>query len=88
MQASSDLGVLDFDIPFASVFVIAAGTELVATIVIMASVTWQVLFVAVFSLVATKYVQVDGFSLLSFFFSSLLQVIRIVAKKTTRNCYF
>ncbi|KAL2462581.1 ABC transporter C family member 8 [Forsythia ovata] len=56
-RASSDLSVLDFDIPFAFVFVMAAVLELLATIGIMASVTWQVLFVGIFASVASKYVQ-------------------------------
>lgn len=56
-RASSDLSVLDFDIPFAYAFVIGAGIELVATIGIMASVTWQVLIVGIFAIVASKYVQ-------------------------------
>jgi len=57
-QASSDLSTLDFDIPFSIIFVIAAGIELLAIIGIMASVTWQVLVVATFAMVAAKYVQV------------------------------
>ncbi|KAL2539145.1 ABC transporter C family member 8 [Abeliophyllum distichum] len=56
-RASSDLSVLDFDIPFAFIFVMAAVLELLATIGIMASVTWQVLFVGIFASVASKYVQ-------------------------------
>lgn len=57
-QASSDLSVLDFDIPIGFSFVMAATTEIVATIFIMASVTWQVLFVGIFAMIASKYVQV------------------------------
>ncbi|CAI9767155.1 unnamed protein product [Fraxinus pennsylvanica] len=56
-RASSDLSVLDFDIPFAFVFVLASVLELLSTIGIMASVTWQVLFVGIFATVASKYVQ-------------------------------
>ncbi|KAL8458021.1 hypothetical protein ACS0TY_035774 [Phlomoides rotata] len=56
-RASSDLSVLDFDIPIAFSFVMAASTEIVATIFIMASVTWQVLFVGIFAMIASKYVQ-------------------------------
>ncbi|XP_028071000.1 ABC transporter C family member 8-like [Camellia sinensis] len=55
--ASSDLCVVDFDIPFSFAFVIAPLIESVAIIGIMASVTWQVLFVAFFATVALKYVQ-------------------------------
>ncbi|KAB5563885.1 hypothetical protein DKX38_003939 [Salix brachista] len=56
-RASSDLSVLDFDIPFAFIFVAAPLTELLATLGIMASVTWQVLIAAVLAMAASKYVQ-------------------------------
>ncbi|KAM0065996.1 putative ABC-type xenobiotic transporter [Helianthus debilis subsp. tardiflorus] len=56
-RASSDLSVIDFDIPFSFAYVAASGIELLAMICIMASVTWQVLIVAIFGLVATKYAQ-------------------------------
>ena len=58
-QASSDLSILDFDIPFSIIFVVSGATELLTTIGIMASVTWQVLIVAILAIVAAKYVQVD-----------------------------
>lgn len=57
-QASSDLSVLDFDLPIGFSFVMASLIEILATIAIMASVTWQVLFVGIFAMVASKYVQV------------------------------
>ncbi|KAK1577081.1 hypothetical protein Q3G72_018839 [Acer saccharum] len=56
-QVSSDLSVLDFDIPFSIVFVAAAGIEILVTIGIMTFVTWQVLIVAILAMVAVKYVQ-------------------------------
>ncbi|KAL7180929.1 hypothetical protein ACSBR1_039900 [Camellia fascicularis] len=56
-EASSDLCVVDFDIPFSFAFVVAPLIESVTIIGIMASVTWQVLFVAFFATVASKYVQ-------------------------------
>ncbi|KAJ6389507.1 hypothetical protein OIU77_027769 [Salix suchowensis] len=56
-RASSDLSVLDFDIPFAFIFVAAPLTELLATLGIMASVTWQVLIAAFLAMAASKYVQ-------------------------------
>ncbi|KAL8043325.1 hypothetical protein ABFX02_09G113300 [Erythranthe guttata] len=56
-RASSDLSVLDFDIPIGFAFVMAALTEMLVTIGIMASVTWQVLFVGIFAMVSSKYVQ-------------------------------
>ncbi|XP_010545620.1 PREDICTED: ABC transporter C family member 8 [Tarenaya hassleriana] len=56
-RASSDLSAVDFDIPFSFIFVVAPIIELIATILIMASVTWQVIIVALLAMVATKYVQ-------------------------------
>ncbi|PHT86215.1 ABC transporter C family member 8 [Capsicum annuum] len=56
-RASSDLSVLDYDIPFSYAFVMAAGMELLATIGIMASVTWQVLLVGIIATVGSKFVQ-------------------------------
>ncbi|CAL5374959.1 unnamed protein product [Camellia sinensis] len=56
-RVSSDLCVVDFDIPFSFSFVVAPLIESVTIIGIMASVTWQVLFVALFAIVASKYVQ-------------------------------
>ncbi|KAE7999130.1 hypothetical protein FH972_003600 [Carpinus fangiana] len=56
-RASSDLSILDFDIPFAVIFVVATCAELLATVGIMASVTWQVLIAAIFAFIATIYVQ-------------------------------
>ncbi|XP_047960012.1 LOW QUALITY PROTEIN: ABC transporter C family member 8-like [Salvia hispanica] len=56
-RASSDLSVLDFDIPMAFQFVLAASVEIVSTIGIMAYVTWQVLIVGLFAIVSSKYIQ-------------------------------
>lgn len=56
-RASSDLSVVDFDVPYSIIFVAASGMEIVTTIGIMASVTWQVLIVAIPAMIATKYVQ-------------------------------
>ncbi|XP_057976942.1 ABC transporter C family member 8 [Malania oleifera] len=56
-RASSDLSVLDFDIPFSMIFVLAAGLELLTSIGIMASITWQVLIVAILAMLGTKYIQ-------------------------------
>ncbi|GKA71198.1 putative ABC-type xenobiotic transporter [Tanacetum coccineum] len=56
-RASSDQSVIDFDIPFSIAYVIGAGIEILATIAIMASVTWQVLIVAIIAVAASKYAQ-------------------------------
>ncbi|CBI35971.3 unnamed protein product, partial [Vitis vinifera] len=69
-RASSDFSVVDFDIPFSIIFVVAAGLELITTIGIMASVTWQVLFVAIFAMVTANYVQ-------GYYLASARELIRI-----------
>ncbi|KAI4324776.1 hypothetical protein MLD38_030232 [Melastoma candidum] len=69
-RASSDFSILDFDIPFAIVYVISAGTELLAALAVMASVTWQVLVVAIFAMVSSKYIQ-------EYYFKSARELIRI-----------
>ena len=60
LQASSDLSILDFDIPFSIIFVVASGLELLSIIGVTASITWPVLIVAIFAIVAVYYVQVDN----------------------------
>ncbi|CAN6707296.1 unnamed protein product [Malus baccata var. baccata] len=57
IRASSDLSILDFDVPFSMIFIVSAGIELLTTIGIMASVTWQVLIVGILAMVAANYVQ-------------------------------
>ncbi|XLU29539.1 hypothetical protein S245_065605, partial [Arachis hypogaea] len=52
--ASSDLSILYLDIPYSITFV---AIEIVVIIGIMASVTWQVLIVAIPATLASKYVQ-------------------------------
>ncbi|KAI3979583.1 hypothetical protein MKX01_001775 [Papaver californicum] len=69
-RVSSDLSVLDFDIPFSVAFVIAASLEIVGTVCIMASVTWPVLIVAVLAMAAVKYVQ-------GYYLASARELIRI-----------
>ncbi|GFP92052.1 ABC transporter c family member 8 [Phtheirospermum japonicum] len=49
-RASPDLSVLDFDIPLGFSFVMVVLTEVLATIGIMACVTWQVLFLGIFAM--------------------------------------
>ncbi|OIW11853.1 hypothetical protein TanjilG_31603 [Lupinus angustifolius] len=57
IRASSDLSILDFDIPYSVLFVASVTIEVLVTIGIMASVTWQVLIVAIPAMIASKYVQ-------------------------------
>lgn len=69
-RVSSDLSILDFDIPFATAFVIAGGMETIVMILIMATVTWPVLIVGFLVLVVSKYVQ-------SYYLASAREIIRI-----------
>ncbi|XP_019082613.1 PREDICTED: ABC transporter C family member 8-like [Camelina sativa] len=69
-RASSDLNVLDFDIPFAFIFVVAPVVELVAALIIMTYVTWQVIIIALLALAATKVVQ-------DYYLASARELIRI-----------
>ena len=62
MQASSDLSILDFDVPYTMTFVISGTIEVVATIVIMIMVTWQVVLVAVPVVIVLLYIQVNTIS--------------------------
>ncbi|XP_058723952.1 ABC transporter C family member 8-like [Vicia villosa] len=56
-RASSDLSILDFDIPYSITFVLCVALEILVIICIMVSVTWQVLIVAVPAMVASIYIQ-------------------------------
>jgi len=58
LQASSDLSILDFDIPYSITFVVSVAIEILVTLSVMVLVTWPVLIVAVPAIVASKYVQV------------------------------
>nr|GEW24687.1 retrovirus-related Pol polyprotein from transposon TNT 1-94 [Tanacetum cinerariifolium] len=62
--SSIDLSVLDFDIPFSFDFLVTYAIELVTIIIVMASVTWQVLIVGIFATIATKYFKVRDASYL------------------------
>uniref|UniRef100_A0ACD5ZSK9 Uncharacterized protein n=1 Tax=Avena sativa TaxID=4498 RepID=A0ACD5ZSK9_AVESA len=56
-RASSDLSILDFDIPYSMAFVATGGIEVVTTVLVISTVTWQVLIVAVPVAIAMVYVQ-------------------------------
>ncbi|KAI5445048.1 ATP-binding cassette sub- C member 8, variant 3 [Lathyrus oleraceus] len=56
-RASSDLSILDFDIPSCITIVASVALEILVIICIMVSVTWQVLIVAVPAMVASLYIQ-------------------------------
>ncbi|BAT98418.1 hypothetical protein VIGAN_09207300 [Vigna angularis var. angularis] len=56
-RASSDLSILDFDIPYSITFVTCIPIEILVMIGVMVLVTWPVLIVAIPAIVASKYVQ-------------------------------
>nr|KJB70285.1 hypothetical protein B456_011G066900 [Gossypium raimondii] len=56
-RASSDLSILDFDLPLSIGFVAAGSIELVAAIGVIAFVTWEVLIVAILVMIAVTYIQ-------------------------------
>jgi ATP-binding cassette, subfamily C (CFTR/MRP), member 2 len=47
MQVSSDLSIVDLDVPFAIMFSISASLNAYSNLAVLAVVTWQVLFVCV-----------------------------------------
>ncbi|KAJ1420288.1 P-loop containing nucleoside triphosphate hydrolase [Sesbania bispinosa] len=56
-RASSDLSILDLDVPYSITFVVFVAIEILVTICAMVSITWQVLIVAIPAMVASKYIQ-------------------------------
>lgn len=58
MQVSSDMSIIDFDIPYSMIFALAGWIELLTTIVILAIVTWQVVIVAIPVMISVVYIQV------------------------------
>jgi len=59
VQASSDLSILDFDIPYSMAFVTTGTIEVVTTVLVMGTVTWEVLIVAIPVTITIVYVQVS-----------------------------
>ncbi|KAI0491898.1 hypothetical protein KFK09_026160 [Dendrobium nobile] len=69
-RASSDLFTLDFDVPYSLVFFLSGFVELLSIIIIMATVTWQVLVVAFPVLILVAYLQ-------KYYLSSARELVRI-----------
>ncbi|GJN35825.1 hypothetical protein PR202_gb24635 [Eleusine coracana subsp. coracana] len=69
-RASSDLSILDFDIPYTMTFVISGTIEVAATLVIMIMVTWQVVLVAVPVVIVLLYIQ-------RYYIASARELVRI-----------
>jgi hypothetical protein len=47
VQVSSDLSIVDLDVPFSFIFAVGATTNAYANLGVLAVVTWQVLFVSI-----------------------------------------
>ncbi|KAK9689767.1 hypothetical protein RND81_09G079500 [Saponaria officinalis] len=56
-RASSDLCILDLEIPYALSHFLAGGIELIGIVVVMAVVTWQVLIVGILNFLIAHYFQ-------------------------------
>ncbi|KAK8955659.1 ABC transporter C family member 8 [Platanthera guangdongensis] len=69
-RASSDLSILDFDIPYSISFVMIGWIEVVTTTTVIAMVTWQVLLVAVPALIVMIFVQ-------NYYLASARELVRI-----------
>lgn len=84
MQASSDLFTLDFDVPYSLVFFLTGFVEVLSVILIMATVTWQVLVAAFPVLIIVAYLQVCLFTFLVIFpfFLLNLDIVSLVFSLT------
>lgn len=78
------MSVLDLDIPFALAFALSGLIDVITTILVMATVTWQVLLVAIPIILAARYFQVKSHFNISFWFLLSSKYIRY-AKLTQYN---
>ncbi|CAD6272620.1 unnamed protein product [Miscanthus lutarioriparius] len=69
-RASSDVSILDFDIPYTMSFVISGTVEVAGTIIIMTMVTWQVVLVVVPVVIVLLYIQ-------RYYIASARELVRI-----------
>lgn len=58
MQVSSDLSIVDLDVPFVFMFTIGASLNAYSNMGVLAVVTWQVLFISVPMIVLAIRLQV------------------------------
>lgn len=61
LQVSSDLSIVDLDVPFSLLFAIGATTNAYASLGVLAVITWQVLFVSVPVIYMAVQLQVNKF---------------------------
>uniref|UniRef100_A0A0E0AAY4 Uncharacterized protein n=1 Tax=Oryza glumipatula TaxID=40148 RepID=A0A0E0AAY4_9ORYZ len=73
-RASSDLSILDFDIPYSVAYVVVGASELITTILVTGAVTWQVLIVAIPVTITVAYVQAP---VMNYAAESILSVVTI-----------
>uniref|UniRef100_A0A0D3GHW3 Uncharacterized protein n=1 Tax=Oryza barthii TaxID=65489 RepID=A0A0D3GHW3_9ORYZ len=73
-RASSDLSILDFDIPYSVAYVVVGASELITTILVTGAVTWQVLIVAIPVTITVAYVQAP---VMNYAAESILGVVTI-----------
>ncbi|KAL4194335.1 hypothetical protein AMTRI_Chr05g68080 [Amborella trichopoda] len=80
-RASSDMSLVDFDIPYSINFSLVPMLEIVSILIVMCTVTWQVLVMAVPVMLITFYIQ-------GYYLASVRELVRI--NGTTRapilNC--
>ncbi|KAJ4767941.1 ABC transporter C family member 8 [Rhynchospora pubera] len=69
-RASSDMSTLDFDIPYTLTFVISGTIEVLATLIIMMAVTWEVVIIAIPAIVLILYIQ-------RYYIASARELVRI-----------
>lgn len=70
------MSVLDLDIPFALAFALSGLIDVITTILVMATVTWQVLLVAIPIILAARYFQVQSHFYIFFLVSSVFQIYK------------
>lgn len=79
------MSVLDLDIPFALAFALSGLIDVITTILVMATVTWQVLLVAIPIILAARYFQVKSHFNIFFLVSSIFQIYKICETYTIRS---
>jgi len=58
MQVSSDLSIIDLDVPFTFMFSVSASLNAYSNLGVLVFVTWQILFIAVPMIVLATRLQV------------------------------
>ncbi|KAH7677213.1 Xenobiotic-transporting ATPase protein [Dioscorea alata] len=69
-RASSDMSVIDFQVPYSLVFTLVSVIEVIGTVSVMATVTWQVLIIAIPISFVARHVQ-------AYYLASARKLVRI-----------